>query len=94
MTSSEEATAFTLLDSYSRSRHQCFVAEFDFRREETGYVACFRPTGVGRDSPNRYACRYLHFSLREITEAAERKQLPASISQQLDKELPALGQVK
>jgi len=91
MTSSEDAAVFRLLDSYSRNQHRCFVAEFGFDKAEADYVVCFRPTGGTKDSPNRYACRYLHFGSTDIKEAAERKELPTSVIEQLDKELPSLG---
>ena len=55
------------------------------------YLICFRPTGGTKDSPNRYACRYLHFGIGEMMEVAVKKELPASIIEQLDRELPSLG---
>jgi hypothetical protein len=91
MTASEYAIVFGLLDTYSRKRHQCFVAEFDLNKAKTGYRVCFRPTGSSKDSPNRYACRYLDIGLRDATVAAERKELPASVVEHLDKELPSLA---
>ncbi|HEV2233470.1 MAG TPA: hypothetical protein VGV68_08720 [Terriglobia bacterium] len=90
MTASEHAVVFKLLDDYSRNKHQCFVAEFELDTAETYYPVCFRPTGGTKDSP-RFACRYLHIGIIEVTEAAERKELPASVIELLDKELPALG---
>lgn len=93
MTSSEDGAVFKLLDSYSRNQHQCFVAEFDLDKAESYYRVCFRPTRVTKDSPNRYACRYLHIGISDIMEAVKRKELPASVVEQLDKELPSLGQL-
>jgi hypothetical protein len=92
MTSFERAVVFRLIDDYSRNKHQCFVAEFDFDEADNDYRLCFRPTGGTKDSP-RYACRYLHIGIRCIMEAAETKELPASMTEQLDRELPSLGQL-
>lgn len=93
MTPPERAAVFKLLDDYSRNRHRCFVAEFDLDKAESYYHVCFRPTGVSLDSPNRYACRYLHIGIGEIMEAVEKKELPVSVIEQLDKELPSLGRL-
>jgi hypothetical protein len=93
MTPSERAVVFKLLDDYSRNKHRCFVAELDFAKTENDYQVCFRPTGGTKDSPNRYECRYLRIGIRDIMEAAERKELSASVVEQLDKELPSLGRL-
>ncbi len=91
MTTSDRAIAFRLLDDYARSKHQCFVAEFDLDKAGLEYRVCFRPTCGSKGSPNRYACRYLHVGIRDVTEAVEKKELPASVVDLLDRELPSLG---
>lgn len=93
MTSSEYSVFFKLLDDYCRAKHHCFVAELTFIDARDEYDICFRPTGVTRDSPNRYACRYLAFGISTLIEASQRKELPVSMTEQLDKELPGLGQL-
>jgi hypothetical protein len=92
MTSSEKAAVFRLLDSYARNKHRCFVAEFDLAKAGTYFSVCFRPTGGTKDSPRPYAYRYLQIGAREAIEAVERNELPASIIEQLDKELPSVPQ--
>jgi hypothetical protein len=91
MTSSKYAIVFRLFDDYSRKKHHCFVAEFNPARGKSGYSLCFRPTRGTKDSPNRYACRYLHFELGEVQDAAKSGELPATVTEFLDKELPSLG---
>jgi hypothetical protein len=86
----DETNCFKLLDGYSRSRHACFVAEMFVNAAGTDYTLCFRPTELTKDSPNRYACRYLNIRTDEITTAGKMQALPASITELLDRELPVL----
>ena len=81
-----------MLDGYSRSRHGCFVSEMFLDAGETDYSLCFRPTGGSKDSPTRYACRYLQIGAEEVKAAGQKQVLPASIIQMLDRELPTLPQ--
>jgi hypothetical protein len=81
-----------MLDEYSRSRHACFLAEMDLNAAQGHYSLCFRPMGVSKDSPNRYECRYLRIGAEQVTTAGQKQVLPASITQVLDRELPALPQ--
>lgn len=95
MTSPELVTAFRLVDEYSRNTHHCFVAEFfKARKDDNSYALCFRPTGVSRDSPSRYECRYLQMVIGEIQEAASLSELPTSVKELLDRELPSLGRLR
>lgn len=89
----EESNCFKMLDGYSRSHHGCFLAEMDLNGAKGVYALCFRPTGVDRDSPNRYACRYLYIRTEDVKSAAHMSVLPPSISEVLDKELPALSKL-
>jgi hypothetical protein len=50
----------------------------------------FRPTGANKDSPNRYACRYVHIGAEEVGNAGQ--SLPTTIIELLDKELLILPQ--
>jgi len=86
----EETNCFKMLDEYARTRHRCFLAEMDLKPEKANYALCFRPTGGGSDSPNRYACRYLYIGAEEVGIIGQT--LPASIIEMLDRELPALPQ--
>jgi hypothetical protein len=88
----EETNCFKMLDEYSRSRHRCFLAEMDLDAPQACYSLCFRPTQVSQDSPNRHECRYLRISAEEVTTAGQKQVLPGSITQMLDRELPALPQ--
>jgi hypothetical protein len=45
----EERRFFELLDGYARTRHQCFLAEMTFHKEERGYFLCFRPLRISDD---------------------------------------------
>ena len=87
------AKCFRLLDGYARRNHHCFLAEMDLIAAEQVYALCFRPTGVtARDSPNRYACRYLYVGVDEVETAVKTNVLPTSVTAMLDWELPSLPQ--
>ena len=86
----EETSCFKLLDGYSRSQHGCFLAEMFPNAVGTNYTLCFRPTGGSRDSPNRYACQYLHIGAEELKTAGQMQVLPRSIAEMLDRELPKI----
>ena len=88
----EETGCFKMLDGYSRSRHGCFVSEMFLNAGKTDYTLCFRPTGGSKDSPNRYACRYLHIGAEEVRTAGQKQVLSTSITEMLDRELPTLPQ--
>jgi hypothetical protein len=90
---SEKMVVFKLLDTYSRDRHKCSVTEMDLNKASSTYTVCFRPIGVNRDSPNRYACRYLHFGVSEFERVAREGALTIAITEKLDKELQPLGQL-
>ena len=47
----EQTSCFKLLDGYSRSQHDCFLAEMFPDAAGTNYTLCFRPTGGSKDSP-------------------------------------------
>ena len=86
----EESNCFKMLDGYSRSHHGCFLAEMDLNDAKRIYTLCFRPTATDRDSPNRYACRYLHIGAEEVRTAGRMQLLPTSIAEMLDVELAKL----
>jgi len=88
---SQYAQLFTLLNNYSRKHYQCFLAELFLNKDQSEYMLCFRPTGGNKESPNRYACRYLRIDVAEAGSAAQSGSLPPSIIEKLDLELPALG---
>ncbi len=92
MTQSEEAVVFDLIKKYSTMQHQCLVTEMFLSDTKTEYIFCFRPMSAHMGSSNRYACRYLRIGADDARTAGELKILPTSITDQLDKELPALGQ--
>jgi len=84
----EETICFKLLDGYSRAHHACFLAEMD--NTATDYTLCFRPTGVTKESRNRYACKYLKIGIEDVSSAARNGSLPLSTTKMLDKELCTL----
>jgi len=91
MTLSELTLVFKLLDEYSRENHQCFIAEMDPRNDaRTEYSLCFRPTNESIN-PDHFACRYLRFSTEQFEPISQSGVLPVAITEQLDKELAALG---
>lgn len=91
---SEETQVFKLLDEYSMDRHSCFLTEMFLNETKTAYRLCFRPIDVKIDSPDRYACRYLRLDLSQVRTAAEEGTLTASITDELDKELGPLSQLR
>jgi hypothetical protein len=86
----EETNCFKMLDEYARNRHRCFLAEMNLDADKRHYTLCFRPTGVSKDSPNRYTCRYLHMEAHEVGAAGQT--LPKLTIEMLDRELPTLPQ--
>jgi hypothetical protein len=84
----EETICFKLLDGYSRAHHACFLAEMFLTG--TDYMLCFRPTGVNKESPNRYVCRYLKIGIEDVDTAARNGILPRSTTEMLVKGLSAL----
>jgi hypothetical protein len=81
---------FQLVDAYARTPHRCFLAEMDLRTEELGYFLCFRPLGTSDDLSSRYACKYLMVSTEHVKAAVSWGQLPTSLVDQMDAELPKL----
>ena len=79
---------FQLVDAYARTRHRCVLAEMDLRTEELGYFLCFRPLGASD------AYKYLMVSTEDVKAAVSRRQLPTSLVDQLDAELPKLKEQK
>ena len=86
----EETNCFKMLDRYSRTRHGRFLAEMDLNTAKANYARCFRPAAISKESPNRNACLYLYFAAEEVRSAGQEQMLPASITQLLDRKLPAL----
>ena len=105
----EESIFFRLADSYARTQHQCFLAEMSFRAQELGYFLCFCPLDESRilikklresSSENLvdrlkavWTCKYLMISTQDVKTAGSLQQLPSSLVDQLDAELPKLRQV-
>jgi hypothetical protein len=87
---SAERKFFQMVDKYSRNCHKFFVAEMDLEESCTEYRLCFRPMNVTRDSPHRYACRYLTIAADEVRTIGKAGVLSASFVEELDNELTAL----
>ena len=84
---------FKLLDQYSRTNYNCFVAEFFFSSQVGRYFVCLRPTTVSSDSvddPGRYACKYLQFEVEDVERMRSEKSLPPSVSERVDEVLPTM----
>jgi hypothetical protein len=79
---------FQLVDAYARTRHRCFLAEMDLRTEGLGYFMCFHSLGASD------AYKYLMVSTEDVKAAVSRRQLPTSLVDQLDAELPKLKEQK
>lgn len=90
MTTREYSRAFKLLDEYSRRHHQCFVTELFLGSNRIEYFVCFRPTNESIN-PDQFACRYLKIETAQFELISQIGALPISIIEELDKELPALG---
>lgn len=82
----EEARLFQVLDDYSRSHHQHFLAEMFLNESKTGYVLCFRPVAAERGSSSRYDCRYMQITAEEAV-AAQTGGLSLPMRSRLDKGL-------
>jgi hypothetical protein len=80
----DETVCFKVLDSYARTRHNCFLAEMN--PSKSGYLLCFRPAG-GTNVELRYECRYLVIPLHEMHSIGSLASMPASVAQVLDSEL-------
>jgi hypothetical protein len=83
----EYGNVFGLLDGYSRSHHQHFLAEMFLNKAISEWILCFRPIGAPRYSPARYACRNLRIPTEEAAVLAGANALSSSIVARLDKEL-------
>jgi hypothetical protein len=93
LTQSEYAALFQLLDGFSRSKHQCFLAELFSNEGRAEYVLCFRPVTVSRALPDPMALyRYLHISIADLRIAAASQVLSVSIVEKLDQALSSLKQ--
>ena len=82
---------FKLVDEHVRNRLGCFLAEMDIVTDEAGYSLCFRSLGGNRNSPARYACRYLRVPVDLISASVESGVLPTALIERLETELSALG---
>lgn len=90
MTADEKAI-FKLLDDYARNQHRWFLAEMFLNAGETEYILCFRPKISNRDSPGRYACRYLNIEAGAGRAVAKAAALLPSMTQMLDNALTTLA---
>ena len=84
----DEGRFFELLDAYAGTRHRCFVVEMSFWTEERGYYVRFRPVDISENS-DPYAREYLWVPAEQVR-APGREELPPSLVDQLDAELPEL----
>jgi hypothetical protein len=67
MTEQDRSKFFKLIDKHASSIFRCFVSEFPEVSKGTGLVICFRPVDADRDSPLRYACRYVRIAISDLT---------------------------
>ena len=83
---------FVLLDSYARSTHSCFLAEFFRDQSPEVYFLCFRPvlSACPQDSEQRYECKYIRISLEELKATASGRELAAPLVTTLDRSLAGL----
>ena len=88
--SSQKAELFKLLDNYSRTRHQCFLAEIFLDDAKTKYWLCFRPVGERLDSTDQYACSYVQIGLSAAGNASDKNFLDESLTELLDSKLSQL----
>jgi hypothetical protein len=86
----ERRRCFELLNDYAKSKHGCFLSEFFRRREDDIYLACFRPLGGSPSDPNRYACEYVEFDLRELKSLEPGTPLTSAIIERIDRALSRL----
>jgi hypothetical protein len=86
----DESIFFRILDAYSREQHGCFVAEMFPDNTRAEYIVCFRPVAAGKDSPNRYAYRYVKIPAEDIKAAARAGSLSSVVLEQLKTELTRL----
>jgi hypothetical protein len=91
MTAAQRARLFRLVDGYTRSQHGWFVAEMDLNGDETEWTICFRPVSSRRNSPDRYACRYMQIEARQALRGVRQKALTVTLAEQLDRELKSLA---
>ena len=94
ITTEEWAVCFRLLDEYARTNHNCFVAELFLSTQSEVYVGCFRAAGLEKDSPNRYACKYLQFGVEDIRAMSSANCLSVPLAKQLDDALSTLPQTE
>lgn len=90
ITTEERAVCFKLLNEYARTKHNYLVTEFFLSPLSDVYFVCFRPVGGTKDSPNRYACKYLQFGMEDIRTMASAESLPDSDADRLDEALSML----
>ncbi len=88
------AEFFKLINSHAREQHQCFLAEFFIGSDPTTYTLCFRPSGPDRESPNRYACRYLNLAVIDVNKMASAGSLDDATISLLNRELLPLKGLK
>jgi hypothetical protein len=85
----DEVHCFKLIDKFPRTKHNCFLAEFDARGGDE-YQLCFRPASGNRDSASRYACRYLTIKTTDLKSIVLLESLPPWAAHLLDEELSRL----
>ncbi len=67
------AEAFRAIDSYSRDKLNCFVAEFFPDRMHPGFhLLCFRPSNDIKVA-DEYACKYMSIADDELSACADRE---------------------
>lgn len=91
MTPEQQASCFKLLDSFVRTKHNCFVSEFFFVAESGAYTVCFRPVGVSPEDANRSACKYLQLAAADVERVASESSVPLNVTAALDAGLAMLA---
>lgn len=87
----DETQIFRLLDSYSRNRHNCFLAEMFLNKQGTEYFLCFRPVTSSRESSKAFAHRYLRVDRDQALGMGHANVLTKSTTEMLDHELSILS---
>lgn len=82
----QEIGAFKLVDEYSRSKHNSFLAEMFLNDGKTEYVLCFRSLTTSRTG----VARYLRIPQRDLETLSSSHALPRFLSDQLDQQLRIL----
>jgi hypothetical protein len=81
---------FSVFDEYLRAQHNCFVSEWFLNAARTEWVLCVRPTAANARSLDRYAYKYLPFTLKEVDEICAANALSTALKRRIDNALPLI----